>query len=54
MPGGGVALLNASKTLEPLLKAAPNHDTRVGIEIIQRACRCVLAAGVSWSEPETL
>jgi chaperonin GroEL len=39
VPGGGTALLNASKTLDALAAAAPNQDVRVGIEIIQRAVR---------------
>ncbi len=39
VPGGGLALLNASKTLTALAAAAPNQDVRVGIEIIQRAIR---------------
>jgi len=44
VPGGGVALLNASKTLTALAAAAPNQDVRVGIEIIQRAIRRPLQA----------
>jgi len=39
VPGGGLALLNASKTLDALAAAAPNQDVRVGVEIIQRAIR---------------
>ena len=44
VPGGGVALLNASKTLDVLAKAAANQDVRVGVEIIQRAIRRPLQA----------
>ena len=44
VPGGGVALLNASKTLDALAKAATNQDMRVGVEIIQRAIRRPLQA----------
>ncbi len=44
VPGGGLALLNASKTLTALAAAAPNQDVRVGIEIIQRAIRRPLQA----------
>jgi chaperonin GroEL len=39
VPGGGVALLNASKVLDDLAAKATNQDVRVGIEIIQRAIR---------------
>ena len=39
VPGGGLALLNASKTLDELARSATNQDVRVGIEIIQRAIR---------------
>ena len=44
VPGGGVALLNASKTLGALAAAAATQDLRVGIEIIQRAIRRPLQA----------
>lgn len=39
VPGGGVALLNASKILDEVAAGAPNQDVRVGVEIIQRAIR---------------
>jgi chaperonin GroEL len=39
VPGGGVALLNASKTLDALAATAINQDVKVGVEIIQRAIR---------------
>jgi chaperonin GroEL len=44
VPGGGIALLNASKSLDELAKGASNQDVRVGIEIIQRAIRRPLQA----------
>ena len=44
VPGGGVALLNASKTLDALAKAQRNQDVRVGVEIVQRAIRRPLQA----------
>jgi hypothetical protein len=44
VPGGGVALLNASKTLGALAAGAANQDVRVGVEIIQRAIRRPLQA----------
>lgn len=44
VPGGGIALLNASKQLDELAKSASNQDVRVGIEIIQRAIRRPLQA----------
>ena len=39
VPGGGTALLYASKQLEALKAGAANQDVRVGMEIIQRAIR---------------
>jgi chaperonin GroEL len=39
VPGGGVALLHASKELTAIAAAAPNPDVRVGVQIIQRAIR---------------
>lgn len=39
VPGGGTALLNASKQLDSLAQSAPNQDIKVGVEIIQRAIR---------------
>ena len=44
VPGGGVALLNASKKLTALAASAASQDLRVGIEIIQRAIRRPLQA----------
>jgi chaperonin GroEL len=39
VPGGGSALLHASKTLETLKDEVPNFDQKVGIEIMQKALR---------------
>merc|ERR1719473_1870215 len=39
VPGGGTALLNASKSLTELAAKAENFDHKVGIEIIQHALR---------------
>merc|ERR1719453_2426105 len=39
VPGGGTALLNASKSLTELAAKAENFDQKVGIEIIQHALR---------------
>jgi chaperonin GroEL len=39
VPGGGTALINASKELTALAASASNQDIKVGIEIIQRAIR---------------
>jgi chaperonin GroEL len=39
VPGGGAALLHASKTLESLKSSAPNMDHKIGIEIVERAIR---------------
>jgi chaperonin GroEL len=44
VPGGGVALLNASKILDAVAAKAPNQDVKVGVEIIQRAIRRPLQA----------
>lgn len=39
VPGGGSALLWASRTLPSLYEKAANLDQKVGIQIIERACR---------------
>eukprot|EP00968_Pinguiococcus_pyrenoidosus_P019855 scaffold2224_cov261-Pinguiococcus_pyrenoidosus.AAC.28 len=39
VPGGGTALLWASKALEQMEKDAPDLDTRTGIEIVKNALR---------------
>jgi len=44
VPGGGVALLNASKVLDAVAAAQKVQDVRVGVEIIQRAIRKPLTA----------
>jgi len=46
VPGGGAALLHASKTLGDLKKNAPNMDHKIGVEIVERAARvpCAMIA----------
>ncbi len=39
VPGGGAALLYASKTLDALISEEKNEDIRTGIQIVQRAIR---------------
>ena len=39
VPGGGSALLHASKTLDAAMESEPNHDQKLGMGIIQRAIR---------------
>jgi len=39
VPGGGAALLWASRQLEDVKKACSNMDQQIGVDIIQRACR---------------
>merc|ERR1711871_1379284 len=39
VPGGGCAILHASKTLGELKASVDNFDQRHGIEIIERACQ---------------
>lgn len=39
VPGGGTALLWASRQLEDLKASAENMDQKIGIEIVERACR---------------
>lgn len=45
VPGGGAALLHASKTLDELkIKLQDNFDQKVGVQIIQNALRVRVAA----------
>lgn len=44
VPGGGTALLWASKHLGPIKEKAANMDQKIGIEIIERACRAPVKA----------
>lgn len=44
VPGGGVALLWASKHLGPIKEKAVNMDQKIGVEIIERACRAPVRA----------
>ena len=37
MPGGGVALLYASKALEAVRETLSNFDQRIGVRIVQSA-----------------
>ena len=39
VPGGGTALLWASRQLSALKDKVENFDQKMGIEIIERACR---------------
>ncbi|CEG38507.1 chaperonin [Plasmopara halstedii] len=39
VPGGGAALLWASRTLNTLFDSCANLDQKVGVEIVERACR---------------
>jgi len=39
VPGGGIALLHATKGLAALKESAPNMDHKIGIEIVERALR---------------
>ncbi|KDD77186.1 TCP-1/cpn60 chaperonin [Helicosporidium sp. ATCC 50920] len=39
VPGGGTALVYASKALEAVKEAAANFDQRMGVQIVQRAIR---------------
>lgn len=39
VPGGGIALLHASKSLDDVKKSATNFDQSVGVTIIQKALR---------------
>ncbi|MFN3871258.1 MAG: chaperonin GroEL [Aquificaceae bacterium] len=40
VPGGGVALVRASETLEDL--KVDNHDQQIGVDIVKKACRTPL------------
>lgn len=44
VPGGGMALLWASKQLEEVKKQCINMDQKIGVEIIEKACRAPLRA----------
>lgn len=44
VPGGGTALLWASKHLDEIKKGVSNMDQKIGIEIIERACRAPVRA----------
>jgi chaperonin GroEL (HSP60 family) len=43
-PGGGVALLWASRQLASVKEKCENMDQKIGVEIIERACRAPLKA----------
>ena len=47
LPGGGVALLYASKVLDKVAEEAANFDIKVGVNIVRSALRepCTLIAG---------
>jgi chaperonin GroEL len=42
VPGGGVALLWASRQLAEIKLKCENMDQKIGVEIIERACRAPL------------
>lgn len=44
VPGGGTALLWASKQLGPIKEKAVNMDQKIGVEIIEKACRTPVRA----------
>lgn len=44
VPGGGVALLWASRQLASIKEKCENMDQKIGVEIIERACRAPLKA----------
>jgi len=44
VPGGGTALLWASRQLEDVKKQCLNMDQKIGVEIIERACRAPVKA----------
>ena len=44
VPGGGVALLWASRQLAAIKLNCANMDQKIGVEIIERACRAPLKA----------
>ena len=44
MPGGGAALLHASKKLASLSESLENADQRAGVEIVAKACQAPMNA----------
>ena len=44
VPGGGAALLWASRQLGPIKEKCVNMDQKIGVEIIERACRAPVKA----------
>merc|ERR1711871_953284 len=44
VPGGGTALLWASRQLEDVKKECKNLDEKIGVEMIERACRAPIKA----------
>ena len=42
MPGGGVALLYASKQLEDIKNKLGNFDQKIGVDIVQKALQMPL------------
>lgn len=44
VPGGGTALLWASRQLEEVKARCANLDQKIGVEIIERACRAPVKA----------
>jgi len=44
VPGGGTALLWASRQLEDVKNSCKNMDQKIGVEIIERACRAPVRA----------
>ena len=44
VPGGGTALLWASRQLAPIKEKCVNMDQKIGVEIIERACRAPVKA----------
>ena len=42
MPGGGVALLYASRTLEGVREKLDNFDQQIGVQIVQTAVKVPL------------
>ena len=52
VPGGGAALLHASKKLASLGESLDNADQRVGVEIVAKACRASRPRGGSRPEQQ--
>merc|ERR1719223_89819 len=44
VPGGGTALVWASKQLDDVRAKCINHDQKIGVDIIERACRAPIKA----------